>query len=256
MKASAVVIILAAEKGYNMASLFVPGDECAVISRSFYGSTSHQRFEAIKIFDLWTKRKLQFGADVISVKSKSQWTATGTYLATALGGLGRLGCRTCRNFNNVGIRRFPSAAAVLERLSRHALVYFSQDCAETLVDVCGVQRRSFKETEAEFCAHSCALSLRHLALTPKIALITNKHDADTRVGVLLELLDPTLNAVKGGLLGDVIHKEGTEGAAIVSRGDRAVALLPGSVPYLGGANASRSEVQERVEKDKRSGVHT
>lgn len=66
----------------------------------------------------------------------------------------------------------------------------------------------------------------------QIALVTNKHDDDVRIGVIPQLLQPPVDILISLMLADVVNKEGTDGATVVSRGNRAVALLTSSVPNL------------------------
>jgi hypothetical protein len=45
--------------------------------------------------------------------------------------------------------------------------------------------------------------------------------------VIAQLLEPAGDVVVRRVLGDVVHEQGTDGAAVVCRGDCAVALLAG-----------------------------
>lgn len=66
----------------------------------------------------------------------------------------------------------------------------------------------------------------------EIALVTHEHDDDVRGSVLAELGQPSLDVLESGAVGDVIDKEGTDSASIVSASDGTVPLLAGSVPDL------------------------
>lgn len=67
---------------------------------------------------------------------------------------------------------------------------------------------------------------------PQIALVTNEHNHDIRVGVVAELLQPPGDIVVGLVLADIVDEKGTDSAAVVGRGDGTVALLTGSIPDL------------------------
>lgn len=73
----------------------------------------------------------------------------------------------------------------------------------------------------------------HGAEVPQVGLVADEHDDDVGLGVVAELLEPALNVLKGGVLGDVVDEESPDGAPVVSRGDGPIALLAGSVPDLG-----------------------
>lgn len=66
----------------------------------------------------------------------------------------------------------------------------------------------------------------------KIAFVTHQHDNDIGLGVVLELLEPALDVLKGAALGDIVDEQRADGAPIVRRCDGAVALLAGGIPYL------------------------
>lgn len=67
---------------------------------------------------------------------------------------------------------------------------------------------------------------------PQIALISNQHDDNVRVGVFTELLQPPRDVLVRLVLAVVVDKECSYGAAVVCGGDGAVALLAGRVPDL------------------------
>lgn len=67
---------------------------------------------------------------------------------------------------------------------------------------------------------------------PQIALVTNQHDDDIGIGVVSQLLKPTVDILVGLVLADIIDKEGTDSATVVGRGDGPVSLLTGGIPDL------------------------
>lgn len=67
---------------------------------------------------------------------------------------------------------------------------------------------------------------------PQIALVSNQHNDNVRVGVVAQLLQPPCDILVGLVLADVVHEQGAHGAAVVGRCDGAVALLAGCVPDL------------------------
>jgi hypothetical protein len=80
----------------------------------------------------------------------------------------------------------------------------------------------------------------------EVELVAGEGDDDVLVGLALELLDPGLGLVEGGLRGlvgalntarthglcDVVDDDGAVRVAVVHGGQRLVALLAGGVPYL------------------------
>lgn len=74
---------------------------------------------------------------------------------------------------------------------------------------------------------------RHSPQVSQIALVSNKHDNDVGVRMVPEFFQPPIDIVVGLMLADVVDKKGSDGTAIVSGGDRTVALLAGRIPDLG-----------------------
>lgn len=67
---------------------------------------------------------------------------------------------------------------------------------------------------------------------PEIALVAHQHDEYVLVRVVAQLAQPALHVLVGQVLGDVVHQQRADCAAVVRRGDRAVPLLARCVPYL------------------------
>jgi hypothetical protein len=59
----------------------------------------------------------------------------------------------------------------------------------------------------------------------EIALVADEHDDNVLVGVVAQLLEPAGHVLVGRVLGNVVNEEGSNGTAVVGRGDGAVALL-------------------------------
>ena len=66
----------------------------------------------------------------------------------------------------------------------------------------------------------------------QIALVTNKHNNNIRVGMVSELLQPAVDVLVSLVLADIVNEEGTDGATVVGRSDRTVALLTSGIPDL------------------------
>lgn len=50
----------------------------------------------------------------------------------------------------------------------------------------------------------------------QIALVTNEHDNDVRVGVVSEFLEPSSDVDVGGLLGNVVDQESSNRSSVVT----------------------------------------
>jgi hypothetical protein len=57
---------------------------------------------------------------------------------------------------------------------------------------------------------------------PQIALVTNEHNDDVRVGVVPQLLEPAEDVDVGRVLGDVVDEEGTDRTAVVAEEEKKV----------------------------------
>jgi hypothetical protein len=67
---------------------------------------------------------------------------------------------------------------------------------------------------------------------PQIALVTNQHNDNVRVGVVAQLLQPPCDILICLVLADVVDEQRSHGAAVVCGGDCAVSLLPCGIPDL------------------------
>lgn len=72
----------------------------------------------------------------------------------------------------------------------------------------------------------------HCPQMPQIALVSDQHDNDVRVGMVAQLLQPPCDVLVGLVLADVVDKQGSYGAAVVGRCDGAVSLLARCIPNL------------------------
>lgn len=101
------------------------------------------------------------------------------------------------------------------------------------VDAGGIEGGRFDEGKVVLLGEGHGLVGLDGAEVSQIGLVAHEHDDDVGLGVVAELLEPALDVLERGVLGDVVNEEGADGAAVVGRGDGAVALLPGGVPDLG-----------------------
>ena len=101
------------------------------------------------------------------------------------------------------------------------------------VDAGGVEGGRLDEGQVVLLGEGHGLVGLDGAEVPQVGLVADEHDDDVGLGVVAELLEPALDVLEGGVLGDVVDEEGADGAAVVGRGDGAVALLAGGVPDLG-----------------------
>lgn len=73
----------------------------------------------------------------------------------------------------------------------------------------------------------------HCPQMPQIALVSDQHDDDVRVGMVAQLLQPPGHVLVRLVLADVVDKERADCATVVCGRDGAVPLLAGRVPDLG-----------------------
>lgn len=67
---------------------------------------------------------------------------------------------------------------------------------------------------------------------PQIALVSDQHDNNVRVGMVAQLLQPPCDILICLVLADIVNEERSDCASVVCGGDGAVSLLPGRVPDL------------------------
>jgi hypothetical protein len=68
---------------------------------------------------------------------------------------------------------------------------------------------------------------------PQIALVTDQHNHNVRVGVVAQFLQPSCDVLVCLVLADVVDEQRSHSASVVGRGDGAVSLLPCGIPNLG-----------------------
>jgi hypothetical protein len=66
----------------------------------------------------------------------------------------------------------------------------------------------------------------------QIGLVSNQHDDNVTVGMVSQLFEPSGDVLVCLVLADIVDEQGTDGAAVVSRGDGAVTLLASGIPDL------------------------
>mmetsp|Transcript_40997 Transcript_40997/g.131083 ORF Transcript_40997/g.131083 Transcript_40997/m.131083 type:complete len:213 (+) Transcript_40997:451-1089(+) len=67
---------------------------------------------------------------------------------------------------------------------------------------------------------------------PEVALVAHQHDHNVGVRVVPQLLQPPLHILIRDMLGDVVHEQCAHSSPVVRARDRAIPLLPRSVPDL------------------------
>ena len=67
---------------------------------------------------------------------------------------------------------------------------------------------------------------------PQIALVSDQHNDNIGVGMVSQLFQPPCNIFVRLVLADVVDEQGSDGTAIIGRGDGAVPLLTGGIPDL------------------------
>lgn len=66
----------------------------------------------------------------------------------------------------------------------------------------------------------------------QIALVSYQHDHNVAVCVIAKLLEPSGDILVCLVLADIVYKESSDSAAIVSGGDGTITLLSGGIPDL------------------------
>lgn len=113
------------------------------------------------------------------------------------------------------------------------LVDFADDGLEGFLNVGGFESRRLDEGKSLLLSKCLGLFGGDSTKVTKIALVSDEHDDDVGISVVTELRQPSLDVLERVLLGDVIHKQGSNSSSVVSAGDSSVSLLTGSVPDLG-----------------------
>mmetsp|Transcript_104983 Transcript_104983/g.338542 ORF Transcript_104983/g.338542 Transcript_104983/m.338542 type:complete len:217 (-) Transcript_104983:32-682(-) len=105
---------------------------------------------------------------------------------------------------------------------------------ERAVDVVPRLRRGLVECHVEIAREGLALLFRDLAedLVCEVRLVAHEDALHSIGAVIVELLDPILNVVEAGPVGDIVGDDNAHCRPVVRRRDRTEALLPGGVPDL------------------------
>ena len=96
----------------------------------------------------------------------------------------------------------------------------------------GIEGRRLDEGKAVLASEGSAIPHKYSALVVQIHLIANEHDEAVLLGILLNLLEPHWDMIERVAVGDIVHQKGTDGPAVVRRGDGTIALLSGRIPNL------------------------
>lgn len=116
------------------------------------------------------------------------------------------------------------ALQVLFNLARHR--------QEAVLDADAVTRRSFEEGYIKALGEFLALLSCNLAFLREVHLVSDEDFANILCGKPVDLLHPLTNVLKGVPICHIIYDNNAVGAAIVTRCQRAKALLTGRVPNL------------------------
>ena len=116
------------------------------------------------------------------------------------------------------------ALQVLFDLARHR--------QEAVLDTDAVTRRSLEEGYIKALGKFLTLLGRHLALLRQIDFISDEDFAHILRGKPVYLLHPLTNVLKGVPICHIVDDNNAVGAAIITRCQRAKALLTGRVPNL------------------------
>lgn len=72
----------------------------------------------------------------------------------------------------------------------------------------------------------------HCSKMSQIALVSDQHDDDVRVGMVSELLQPPSDVLISLVLGDIVNQQGSDCASVVCGGNGSVSLLSCGIPNL------------------------
>jgi hypothetical protein len=118
------------------------------------------------------------------------------------------------------------------RLSLHSSLDLTGHGEESLLNVSGSLRRSFKEFDSKTVGKFLALFGGHNTFPGQIRFISHQKLVDVLGCISIDLVQPLFYIVEGFLISDVVHNDNTVGTTIVRRGDSSEALLSGCIPNL------------------------
>ena len=111
-------------------------------------------------------------------------------------------------------------------------VNFSDQLSKSLLHVTGIQSGGLKECQSLYFSHSPAIVLFHCSNVLQVCFVSNQNYSNVWVSVVLQLVQPLLDAFKTRLFSDIVDQECAECSSIVSIGNRSVALLSSGVSDL------------------------
>ena len=92
--------------------------------------------------------------------------------------------------------------------------------------------RGLQELNVVFVGKSLAPGSIYNLLVLHVTLVADQHLVHGLCGMLLDVADPVADVGEGLFVSDVVHQQDAHGSSVVCGGDRAEALLSGSVPDL------------------------
>lgn len=121
---------------------------------------------------------------------------------------------------------------VLELLLCLDLVDLLQNSLKGGINPGGIEGGRLDKGKAVLASEGSAIPHKDSALVVQIHLVADEHNEAVLLGILLNLLEPHGNMIERVAVGNVVHQEGTDGPAVVRRGDGTITLLAGRVPNL------------------------
>jgi hypothetical protein len=147
-------------------------------------------------------------------------------------------------------------AALLDRRTDN-VIDLGENLLKCKLDVGRVESRRLDEREAVLLGVRRRLLGRTLSLRSQIAFVAHQHNDNVRVGVIAQLGEPSIYILKRLLLRDVVHQQRADGAAVVRRRDRTIALLARSVPdlRLDRFRFARHRARRKLDANRRLALH-
>jgi hypothetical protein len=87
---------------------------------------------------------------------------------------------------------------------------------ERLLDILALERRRFNVQQTLRFGVLARFLSRHLARRLQIGLVSDQHHYDVLIGMFVQLIQPLVDTLEGGRLGDVINNQRTDSATIVA----------------------------------------
>ena len=118
---------------------------------------------------------------------------------------------------------------------------------ERLLNVSGSLGRGLNVGDAEAVSEGLGGLVLDVAAVDEVALVADEELAHVLRGVAVDLREPHLDVVERIEDGDVVNDDDAVGAAVVSRGDGAEAVLASSVPGVGQENKRKKTKRQEKE---------